>query len=360
MKYYLDNAATTPLCKAAKEVIKANLDTYANPSSKHILGRSVRQMIDNARKTVAEEINCNPDEIFFTSGASEANSWILQSFKSILTTTAEHHSVLNAAKSCKNFDLIDCTTSGVVMSALEETLYYKNYECVSIQHVNNEIGYINDIKAIRELVPENTLFHVDATQSIPRMKVDVKSLGIDAMSFSGHKFGAMKGIGVLYVKKKWQYKLKRLIYGGSQERKYRGGTENVLGILSLETALKARKLDGFKEQVNAFKDMLGNRTVRYNTRQEDSIKTGIISVTIDRVESESLMLLLEMEDIFVSAGSACAGSGEVSHVLKAIGMTDTEARATIRISIGHDLSPADMTYVAGRIAKKSEYFSKFA
>lgn len=361
MKYYLDNAATTPLCKEAREVVINNLDTFANPSSKHTLGRSVRNLINDARKFIAEEINANPDEIFFTSGASESNSWALQGFKNVLTTTAEHHSVLNAVKNCKFVDYIDCRRTGLNLDALKDNLFYKTYDCVSIQHVNNEIGYINDIAEIRNFVPAATVLHVDATQSIPHMKIDVKKLGADMMSFSGHKFGAMKGIGVLYVKKKWQYKLKRLINGGSQERNFRGGTENVLGILSMEAALRARKCNDFSKQIIAFQDMLGAKlkTASYNTAFEDSVVTGIISLTIDNVESESLMLLLEMEGIYVSAGSACAGSGEVSHVLKAVGMTDKQARNTIRISMSHDTTPEDMEYVASRIAAKSQYFAKF-
>lgn len=360
MKYYLDNAATTPLCEEAKRVIIDNLDTFGNPSSKHSLGRAVRHKIEDARKRIAEEINANPNEIFFTSGASESNSWILHGFGSILTTATEHHSVLNAVSKSKYVDYICCTLQGIDMNDMIEKLTLNQYRCVTIQHVNNELGYINNIKEIRRIVPKHTLLHVDATQSIPHMKINVKSLDVDAMSFSGHKFGAMKGVGVLYVKHKWQSALWNLISGGSQERDMRGGTENVLGILSMDAALSARNLDSFEPQLTAFREIMDKVDgITYNTSYEDSCTTGIISLTIGGIESESLMLLLEMEDIFVSAGSACAGSGEISHVLKAVGMTDERARGTIRISMSHDIRPIDMTYVANRLINKIGILRKF-
>lgn len=339
---YLDNAATTkPKHEVIKEIEYVLENEWGNPSSLYGIGRNAKQIVDKSRKTVADFIGAKPSEIVFTSGACESNSmaiggYINQNYTRLVTTTIEHKSIVNIADTCST-DYVSVDENGRVDMEQLENICKSNVNgtLYSIQFANNEIGTIQDIKAISDLVYRyGGILHTDATQMIPNSPVNVKDLGIDMMSFSGQKLGATKGIGVLYIKN--GIELEPIIYG-SQENSRRGGTENVPYIAGLAKAIEiiyyptSEIRDYFLEKLQSELDdiyVIGDMKQRLNNN---------LSICFKGIEAESLLLLLDNKEIYVSSGSACnSKSIESSYVLSAINMDKDETRSVIRFSFGED------------------------
>ena len=321
---YLDNCSTTKLSEKVKQNIVENLDLFANPSSMYDIGINSKKIINDSRRIIADCINCKPNEIYFTSGASESNSWALQ--ENFYCEDYEHHSILNNKKRVK--DLLDA-------------------KIVSYMLVNNEVGFINDIKSIRKEY-KNHQFHCDATQAIGNIKVDVKDLNVDTMSFSGHKFHAPKGIGVLYIKN--GIKLKPLIYGGKQEFKIRGGTENIIGISAIGVAIEEsiknlkNKQDKCKVLKNKIVENLKNYNIDYVINGKNTINS-ILNISIKNIESEAMLLNLYNKEIYLSGGSACnSGSLEPSETLTYLNCPKEYINGVLRISLDYDNTIEEINY----------------
>lgn len=314
-RIYFDNAATTPLNKGVLRAIRPFLTKeYGNPSSNHKEGREVRQAIEKARLQVSKALNCKPQEIFFTSGASESNSIIVHSSPFLITLKNNHDSLELGAN---------------VVNDNEARVGWFGFS-----GVNSETG-INYMKVGKAASFDFQWVHADLTQMIGKQKVDLKNLyWITSASFSGHKFGALKGVGVLFVREDKQKFVKPLIYG-HQEQGLRGGTENVVGIVSLGEAIEIATKNMVKnaKRVSKIEDFLKKRIngMGLLCRGEN----GILSITFDNVFASTIMHFLDMRGVAVSVGSACNSDLEKpSNVLMQSGYTEDEALRTIRVSIG--------------------------
>lgn len=349
---YLDSAATTPVKPEVLDVIMNTMkNCWGNPSSAYDFGLQSRRIIEDAKKTVANSINAEPDEIIFTSGASEANALAIDGFfKSqeyeyghFVTSRVEHSSILHS--SCGiDYSVYPNLSGGIDAEDLEKILgLFESYHktLVSIQAANNEIGAINDIKALSDITHKyNAFFHTDATQYFPYYKVDIKAMGIDMMSVSGHKFGCPKGIGFLYVKN--GIDLSPIIHG-TQNNGLRGGTENVSYIAGLAKSVEL--LDYSQSDILKQKrDYCLNKIYAINCAKKITLNgyfgdrlPNNINIRIKDVDAQTLISLLDLNGICVSAGSAChAYSSKPSHVLLAIGLSSKAARESIRITLSHE------------------------
>lgn len=392
-EFYLDNAATTCVTEEVIQSIFETMEnTWGNPSSLHQKGIEAHAVVEKARKTIADYINCKPSEIIFTSGACEANSlairgWHRKNVGSIFTSTIEHKSIIsmpdidykinvdkNGFLNINEFDstisdAIDCANNLVAQFSLYMDIDFSYKFILSVQAANSEIGTIQDIKKIAEYTHRhNGIFHCDATQLFPYQRIDVKKLGIDMMSMSGQKIHAPKGIGFLYVKE--GIELEPLIYG-SQEKSLRGGTSNVPYIVGLAKAIEL--LDKkFKHQTLEQPDIYFVRNYMQNLLCEeidDWIINGAdvehrlpnnINISFKGVESESLLLILNQHNIYVSAGSACnSGDSSPSYVLQAIKVPEDYIRGTIRITLPDDFTFDEADYVVGLIKDCVERLRKF-
>lgn len=369
---YLDNAATTPVFHEVLEVMLPwfQPERVGNPGSIHTQGSNAHNAIERARGQVARMIGADPAEIFFTSGGTESNNTWLQCAKDevvrkpiILTTKVEHHSVTEPIEhsSYHRAEYVKVYRDGSVnLEDLERLLQLHCEEVggVSIMWVNNELGTVNPIKEIGTLCKKyNVLFHTDAVQAAGHVAMDVHDCGIDFLSLSGHKFGAPLGTGVLYINS--SIHKRPLIVGGGQEREMRGGTENVPGIVGVGRAAEIvtdrltvnKQIWGYHRSTfltELGKNMYGEFVINGDT---ENYASNIISMTIPGVNSESLLLLLDQQDVYISAGSACsAASSEPSHVLRGVGISDEDAACTVRISMGFETSYTDMVQAAKSIA----------
>lgn len=356
---YLDHAATTPLCEAAKEVIIEHLDDFGNPSSAHELGRKSRVLIEDARERIARCINAEPDEIYFTSGGSESNTWALQD-RFTLASNLEHHSI-------HAYNCIESDDNGVIMiDKIDERIqdaheaFWDGSDMISCMYVNNELGTIQPIKDITTIMHgKNMLFHTDAVQAMGHIPIDVKDLNCDMLSASAHKFGGPKGVGFLYVKNGTH--IKSLIYGGKQEQGIRGGTENILGIISMAAALEdsVKYMKERNDWIKHLRDKLLDRLLEipgshFNGSIENRVP-GNINIRFSGVSGAKLVTLCSLYGIYISSGSACnEGVSEPSHVLTAIGLTKEEALSSIRITIGHTNTEEEIDQAADIITKLVE------
>lgn len=353
---YLDHAATTPICGAAKKAIIKHLDDFGNPSSTYELGRQSRILIEDARERIAKCINAKPDEIYFTSGGSEANSWALHNLKTI-ATDIEHHSI------CADM-YIKSDTYDITNPEIYKNINMWTTELVSVMYVNNEIGTIQPIKEIAESVHNKYIFfHTDAVQAMPYIKINVKDLKCDMLSASGHKFGAPKGIGFLYINKtvKDCDYIKPLIHGGKQESGLRGGTENILGIVAMAAALEdaVEHMEERNKRIELLRNNLLDSLLQIpGSHLNGSLKNRVpsnINIRFDGVSGAKLVTLCNLYGICISSGSACnEGISEPSHVLKAIGLTDEEALSSVRITLGHENTEEEINYAADIITKLVE------
>ena len=353
-RIYLDHAATTPV---AAEVLEAMLpyfsDCWGNASAVYATGREARRAVEDARKVVAAAIGAQPREICFTSGGSESDNTAIcgtaralkEKGKHIITSAIEHHAVLNPCRQLQKegFEVTFVMPDREGRIAPEDIRKAMRPDTVlvSVMTANNEIGTIEPVAEIGRICKENgVLFHTDAVQAVGSIPVNVQETGCDLLSLSAHKFYGPKGIGVLYIRE--GTRLNPLIAGGEQERGLRAGTENVPGIAGLG---KAIAMAGENEKQNAaHMRRMRDRLVKgilssvpgaaLNGPEEDRLPNNC-SFRFDGIDGEALLLRLDLAGIAASAGSACtAGSREVSHVLKAIGLTEAEARSSLRLTTG--------------------------
>ena len=364
MEIYLDNAATTQMDHTVFEKMIPYLkDNYGNPSSAYKIGRDNKEIIENARKEVAEILNANPSEIYFTSGGSEADNMALKGIalgnadkgKHIITSTIEHPAILDTCKELERegFEIsyIGVNENGIVDLQELENKIRKDTVLISIMFANNEIGTIQPIKKISEIAKKNNiLFHTDSVQAVGNIRIDVKEMNIDSLSLSAHKFYGPKGIGVLYLRE--GIKFRKYLNGGHQERNRRAGTENVAGIVGLAKAMSLAydNLQENNKRTIELRDYFMNeiihniQRVKINGNLENRLP-GNISVSFEFVEADNILHELDKRGIYISTGSACTtGSIESSHVLKALGLSDSMAHSTIRISIGKYNSKEDIDY----------------
>ena len=364
-KIYLDNAATTPV---RKEVVEAMLpyftESFGNPSSVYQVAQMNKKAIDDARETIANALGAQANEIFFTSGGSEADNWaikgITQAHKAkgnhIITTKVEHHAVLHTCEFLEKngFEVtyLDVDEYGMVHPEDVEKAIKDTTILISIMYANNEIGTINPIKEIGAIAKAHKIpFHTDAVQAVGQVKIDVKDQNIDLLSLSGHKINGPKGMGVLYIRR--GLKIENLIHGGAQERGRRAGTENVPGIVGLAKAMELAytDFDAKIEKMTKLRDKLINgllNNIPYTKLNGHPTKrlANNSNIGVEYVEGESLLLLLDMNGICGSSGSACtSGSLDPSHVLLAIGIPHERAHGSIRFTLGSQNTEAEIDKV---------------
>jgi cysteine desulfurase len=347
---YLDNAATTPLCEAAKQTIIKHLNTFGNPSSAHEFGRQSHMLIEDARNRIAKCINANPEHIYFTSGGSEANTLALNNRRHSASSKFEHHSVVS------NWPKISITKDGFIKSHKLNNMLSESWDIpftvMSCMYINNEIGTIQPIKELSTIAHRyGILFHTDAVQAMPYIHIDVKELGCDMLSASGHKFGAPKGVGFLYANPR--SRIKPIINGGKQENGIRPGTENILGILAMAAALEdtVEHMDERNKYIENLRNSLLDKLLKIDgaciNGSLDNRAPGNINIRFFGVSGSRLVTLCSLYGVYISAGSACnEGVSEPSHVLKAIGLTDEEALSSIRITIGHQNTEEEIDQAA--------------
>ena len=352
---YMDYSATTYV---KPEVLDAMMpfftEKFGNPSSFYGISRETKMAIDNARAQVAKAINCDPNEVYFTGGGSEADNWAIKGIATahmkkgnhIITTKIEHHAVLHTCEFLEKFGFevtyLDVNEEGFVdLKQLEEAITDKTI-LVSIMFANNEIGTIQPIKEIGAICREKkVLFHTDAVQAIGSVPVDVKEMNIDLLSLAGHKLYGPKGIGALYIRK--GVRIDNLIHGGGQERGRRAGTENIPGVVGLGKAIEiaTENIEENRARLTVLRDKLIDGILeripyaRLNGPRGDKRLPGNSNISFEFIEGESILLSLDFEGICASSGSACtSGSLDPSHVLLAIGLPHEKAHGSLRTTLG--------------------------
>lgn len=353
MQIYADNAATTKMSRTAIDAMLPYMETYyGNPSSLHTVGQQAAEALMAARQTVAECLGCQPREITFTSGGSEADNQALVSAarigerkgrKHIISTAFEHHAILHTLKKLEKegFDvqLLDVGPTGTVTAQQVADAIREDTCLVTIMYANNEIGSVLPIPEIGAVCREKgVLFHTDAVQAAGHLHIDVKAQNIDMLSLSAHKFHGPKGVGVLYARQ--GIPLTNIIEGGAQERGKRAGTENIPGIVSMAAALQeaCAHIDENAAKVSALRDklMAGLSQIPHSALNGDPVHRlpGNVNFCFEGIEGESLLLLLDAKGICASSGSACtSGSLDPSHVLLAIGRPHEVAHGSLRLSL---------------------------
>lgn len=384
MNTYFDCAATTkPDPQVIKDITESMQNDWYNPSANYSNAREVKLKLDHAREQIANYINCEPEEIYFTSGATEANNWAIYYYKDIeelYTDAIEHPSVYNPSIAI-NANTIKFYTSIIPISKCSGEFDLKTFrlrhsiqfnDCpslVAVSMVNNEVGTIFPIKTISDYASKycSGYLHVDATQALTHMPIDVKELGIDTMSSSFHKYGGVKGVGFLYCKK--DIELAPMLLGGHQENNMRAGTENVHYITAMGNHIeRLSKTDKERwTKVEQLSDYLRKQLYdTYSIHKCAIYKNGgencspyINSFTIIGISAKDLITLLDMDGIQISAGSACSsGENKPSRVLKALGLSDAEARNTIRISIDENNDKEGIDYLCNRLATHINFLKK--
>ena len=372
---YADNAATTKMCPAAIEAMtKCMEENYGNPSSLYSVGQRAREALEDARERIAKCLGCTPREITFTSGGSEADNQAIFSAaklgarkgkKHIVSTAFEHHAVLHTLDKLKQqgfeITLLDVHSNGIVTPEQVRDAIREDTCLVSIMFANNEIGTVQPIAEIGAVCREKgVLFHTDAVQAVGHIRVNVAEQNIDMLSLSAHKFHGPKGIGVLYAKR--GIALDSLINGGAQERGKRAGTENLPAIVGMAVALEqaTARLDENRVKVTALRDRLieGLSKIPHSAVNGDLEHRlpGNVNLCFEGIEGESLLLLLDAAGICASSGSACtSGSLDPSHVLLAIGRPHEVAHGSLRLSLGDDVTEADIDYIIQAVTEVVTY-----
>lgn len=385
---YLDYAATTPVDKRVAEKMMQYMTidgTFGNPASRsHRFGWQAEEAIDIARNEIAETLNCDPREIVFTSGATESNNLAIKGAarfyhkrgQHIITLRTEHKAVLDTCREMERqgFEVtyLDVEANGLVDLEKFKATIREDTVLVSIMHVNNEIGVIQDIETIGEICREKGIvFHVDAAQSAGKLVIDLKALKVDLMSFSGHKIYGPKGIGALYVRRKPRIRLEAQMHGGGHERGFRSGTLPTHQIVGMGEAFRLARVEMQEEaaRIRYLRDKLFNgvkdiEEVYLNGDLEKHVP-GILNISFNYVEGESLIMALK--DIAVSSGSACTSASlEPSYVLRALGLNDELAHSSIRFSIGRYTTEEDIDFTIelvngaiGRLREMSPLWDMF-
>ena len=375
MFVYADNAATTSVSKTALDAMLPFLtENYGNPSSLYAFGQKAAEALQEARETVAQCINADPREIYFTSGGSEADNQAILSAaklgarkgkKHLISTKFEHHAVLHTLakleKEGYEVTLLDVHSDGVVRLEDVEAAIRPDTALVTVMFANNEIGTVQPIAEIGALCRAKGIpFHTDAVQAAGHMPIDVKAMNIDMLAMSGHKFHAPKGVGVLYARRGMV--LTNVIEGGAQERGKRAGTENVAGIAALAAALK-ESCDHMEENTAKILPMRDKLFAELSKIPHSKINgslehhvPGTVNMCFEGIEGESLLLMLDDEGICASSGSACtSGSLDPSHVLLAIGLPHEVAHGSLRLSIGEYNTMAEIDHICEVVPKVVAY-----
>ena len=371
-KVYLDNASTTYVSsEVMAEMLPCFNAIYGNANSLHGYGREASAIVDRARDRIAHAVNAkSSQEIYFTSGGTEADNWAIRGIahaysnkgKHIITSQIEHHAVLDSCKRLESegFEVtyIPVDSNGLVKIVDLLHAIRKDTTLISIMAVNNEVGTIQNIKAIAKIAHDyDVIFHTDAVQALGTIKLDVQDMEIDAMTMSAHKIHGPKGVGCLYLKN--GVRIENLLEGGSQERGKRGGTINVPAIAGFGRAVESavRDMSINQQKLRNIREYFIKNVqeridfVKVNGHQLQKVN-GIVNLSFEMVDKESLLMLLDMEGIAVSAGSACtANSIEQSHVLKAMGLSDEDANGAIRFSFGKNTSKHDIDYTIDVLEK---------
>ena len=375
MYVYADNAATTPVHPTAVEAMLTCLkEEYGNPSSLHTVGQRAKERLDQARETVARCLGAEAREIYFTGGGSEADNQALltgavlgarKGKKHLITTAFEHHAVLHSMKRLEKqgftVTYLDVHADGVVRPEDVAAALTDDTALVSIMLVNNEIGTIQPVAEIARLCHEKgVLVHTDAVQAVGHIPVDVKALGVDMLSLSGHKFHAPKGVGALYCRKGIRPEI--LIEGGAQEFGRRGGTENLPGIVAMAAALReaTENLPREMEQVTALREKLIDGLAQIPHSRLNGHRTlrcpGTVNFCFEGIEGESLLLWLDAKGVAASSGSACtSGSLDPSHVLLALGLPHEIAHGSLRLSLTADNTEAEVDHILEVVPQVVEY-----
>ncbi len=372
---YVDNAATTKTSRTAIDAMLPYMDKiYGNPSSLHSVGQAAADALRKAREEAAEVLGCEPNEITFTSGGSEADNQALVSAaaigarkgkKHIISTAFEHHAILHTLKKLEKegfeVTLLDVHENGMVSAQQVADAIREDTCLVSVMYANNEIGSIQPIAEIGAVCKEKgVIFHTDAVQAVGHVHINVKEENIDMLSLSAHKFHGPKGVGLLYARK--GVRLTNIIEGGAQERGKRAGTENIPGIVGMVAALKEANasIDANAEKVSALRDRLieGLEKIPHSALNGDRTKRlpGNVSFCFEGIEGESLLLLLDAKGICASSGSACtSGSLDPSHVLLAIGRPHEVAHGSLRLTLSEENTQEEVDYIIEETTKVVKY-----
>ena len=375
MQIYADNAATT---KMSPEAIAAMLpyfdQEYGNPSSLHSAGQRANQALQEARARIARQLGCQPQEILFTSGGSEADNQAILSAarlgerkgkKHIISTAFEHHAVLHTLKKLEkegfSVTLLDVHENGLVTPQQVEDAIREDTCLVSIMYANNEIGTIQPVEAIGEICRRRgVLFHTDAVQAAGHLLIDVVKQNIDLLALSAHKFHGPKGIGVLYASR--GVPLVNLIEGGAQERGKRGGTENIPAIMGMAAALEqaCSNMEAVSAKLIPLRDRLiqGLSQIPHSILNGDAQNRlpGNVNFCFEGIEGEALLLLLDDKGVYASSGSACtSGSLDPSHVLLAIGRPHEIAHGSLRLSLSEETTREEVDYMIEAVSDTVAY-----
>lgn len=362
---YADNAATTTVSKPVlDEMIPYFTEEYGNASSIYSMGRSAKKALETARERIAKTIGADASEIYFTSCGSESDNWAIRSVaerlaltgkKHIITSIFEHHAVLHTCQALEKngFEVtyLPVYENGIVKAEDLKNAIRNDTALVTIMYANNEIGTIQPVDELAAICHDKgVIFHTDAVQAVGHVEINVHSQKIDMMSVSGHKIHAPKGVGLLYVKK--GIPLTNFIYGGAQERNRRGGTENLPSIIGLakameiaNTNIKERAEKTAKQRDKLINEILKISHTRLNGDPAKRLP-GTVNISIEGIEGESLLLMLDLKGICASSGSACtSGSLDPSHVLLALGLKHEVAHGSLRLSINDETTDEDIDYI---------------
>ena len=374
-RVYLDNNATTPVLPEVFEAMRPYFaECFGNASSIHHHGQETRAAVEDARECVADLLGCSAAEIVFTSGGTESDNLAIAGWVAagdhVITSSIEHHAVLHA---CKHLETIGCEVNvlpvdgrGLVDPSDVRRALRPNTKLISVMMANNETGMLQPVEEIGKIAAEaNVLFHTDAVQAAAKVPVNVRKIGCDALSVSGHKIHGPQGVGALYVKK--GTRLQPLFHGGRHERSRRAGTENVPGIVGLGKAAELAKQAfdrGDDQKIGAMRDRLQQGILAH---VDDARINGdgvprvpnTTNIRFDGIEGEALEIALDLQGLAVSTGAACSsGAIEPSHVLIAMGLRPEQARSSIRFSLGKQTTEADIDFalalVPGTVARLRE------
>lgn len=366
---YMDNAATTAVIpEVLDKMLPYYKDIYSNPSAIYSFAQKSKNAVEDARAVIADTLGAAPNEIYFTGGGSESDNWALKltadrykdKGKHIITTAIEHHAVLHSAeyleKSGYEVTYVEPDKDGYITPESIESAIRPDTILISVMTANNEVGTIEPVADIGAIAHKHgILYHTDAVQAYGHIPIDVKAMNIDMLSASGHKFNGPKGVGFLYVSNSVRFG--SFIHGGAQERGRRAGTLNVPGIVGMSEAAKnhACHMAEDNEYVSKLRDYMIDRIqsqIPYtyvNGSLTDRLANNI-NVSFEFIEGETLLIMLDQDGICASSGSACtSGSLNPSHVLKAMGVTDSLSHSALRLSISKDTTYADADYVIERL-----------
>ena len=365
---YADHAATTALSPAAYEAMLPWLqDKYGNPSTLYSLARDPRKAVAHSREVIAAAINVDPSEVFFTSGGTEADNWALKGTmfqydrgKGLITSAIEHHAILNSCVALERMGYavgtLPVDNMGIVQAEALQSALSDNILLVSTMLANNEIGTIEPVAELAEIVHQaGALFHTDAVQAIGHIPVDAKKLDVDMLSASAHKFNGPKGIGFLYVRK--GVNLVPLLDGGGQEQGMRAGTESVAGIVGMAAALQehmeqlTQETEYLNELSNRLIDQLKRKELDFRINGSHNRIPGSLSLSFKATDGEMLLHRLDLMGTAVATGSACNSKDTVlSHVIQAISVPQEYAHGTIRVTLGMDNTVEQVDRIAQQIA----------